>query len=117
MERHKIETFTGFAVKARKILMGAMAVESGLRKAKVLLLCKTAQKNSLRLAESFARKQDIPIVKFTQKPLSEVVGKENCKLCAITDSALAQAILSYTDKDYPLIQIQRQSEERDEIIH
>ena len=120
MERHKVESYVGFAVKARKILLGATAVESGLKRVKLILICGTAQKNTIKKANSLSVKTQAPMVFCRGKQLAEITGKPNVKIAAVTDKSLSKAIVEHCDEKYFYVQPQKRPEypeEDDEFVY
>ena len=96
MEKTKAFTFIGFAIKARKVKMGVNAVKT-LKRAELLIVCSTATENTLKESVSLSKRLLAKLLVLNDVKLEEVVFKENCKLIAITDKALANAILSSND--------------------
>ncbi len=66
-----------------------------------MILDKNAAKNSLRFALKYKRKFDCPLILCNEK-LEDVVCKKECKLAAIRDRNLADAILNGGDTNYEL---------------
>lgn len=92
MERNsKIFTYLGFAIRARKVALGNTAVSVCKKRIYLLILCKSAAKNTRHEAENLAQKRNLPLVLL--EDLQSYVGKENCKICAVLDAHLAQAVL------------------------
>ena len=89
--RSKGETFLGFAVKAGKFRTGANTV-SVLKKAYLVIVCKTATENCVKQARKDAKKHNCPLVKTAEKTLEELVYKP-VKTGAVTDAGLAKAII------------------------
>lgn len=95
----KTATYLGFAIKAGKIKTGANAVAT-LKRASLVIVCKTASENTVDVAKSLARKLSCPILKTQSFILSDYLHKENAKVTAVTDNSLAKAIISQTEKDF-----------------
>ncbi len=89
--KSKAETFLGFAIKARKVKMGLNAIAT-LKKAELIITCKSISDNSFKEALKLKNKFHCPILKTLDKELSELVFKDNVKIIAITDIALSKAI-------------------------
>jgi hypothetical protein len=89
--KSKVETFIGFAVRANKYRTGMNSVET-LKRANLVLVCSTASENTKKQALKASKKLHAKIY-ITIKPLAELVHKENAKVMAVTDSALAKAIV------------------------
>ncbi len=116
MERHKVESYIGFAVKARKILLGNTAAEAGLKKIKLILICGTSQKNSIKKANSISVKTQAPMVFCRNKTLSEITGS-NVKIAAITDKSLAKAIIENCDDLYYYVPAPKPQKLYDEYVY
>ena len=91
MEKSKAFTFIGFAIKARKVKMGVNAVAT-LKRAEILIVCHTASENTVKDAVSLAKRLGAKLYTLNEVNLSDVTFKDNCKLIAITDKALSEAI-------------------------
>lgn len=88
----KTETFIGFAVRAGKFRVGTNAVQT-LKKAFLVIVCKTASQNTKKQALKIANKFRCPIMETVSKTLTQFVYKDNAKVMAITDFGLSKAIL------------------------
>ena len=93
MEKNKIITYVGFALRARKIKCGVNAVKTIKGKAYALIVCKSASKNTFEEAIDLAKKLSATLVISNEFLLEDVVCKPNCKLVAVTDESLGKAIL------------------------
>ncbi len=101
MAQSKVRSYIGFCIKARKITLGANAIGTLSSGVYLLILDKNAAKNSLRFALKYKRKFDCPLILCNEK-LEDVVCKKECKLAAIRDRNLADAILNGGDTNYEL---------------
>lgn len=99
MERSKIETYVGFALRAGKCRCGTNAVAT-LKRAYVLLLCASASENTAKEAAKLAKKLNCRAVLCKGMPLERLTHRENCKVAAITDRSLAGAILENLDEQF-----------------
>ncbi len=97
-ERSKAETFIGFALRARKCKIGLNAACT-LKKAELVIVCGTASENTKNDATKLAKKLRCEVLETTGKTLEELTHKENVKVMAITDKALAKAISEHREKD------------------
>ena len=93
MAQSKVQSYIGFCKRARKIVLGSSAVGTLKGGVYLLLLDKDAAKNSLRYALKYKRKFNCPLIVYKDN-FEELVGKQNCRLAAIQDKNLADAILS-----------------------
>lgn len=100
MIKSKIESYIGFAIRARKIRLGSGAI-STLRAADLLIMDGTAAKNSQRLALKFKNRFSCPLV-VCESGFAELIGKPDCKIAAICDKNLSDAILDNLDGNFRL---------------
>lgn len=101
MQRSKVLTYVGFAIRSGNLRTGVNAI-STLRRADLLVVCKTASSNTVKDAESLAKKFNCPLV-LSGTSVEEITGKENCKLMAVTDESLAGAIMNNLDDNFTVI--------------
>lgn len=95
----KAETFIGFAMRTGKFRIGANACAT-LKKACLVLVCRSASENTKKDAEKLAKKFACPILETVSKRLEEYTHRENSKVMAIADKNLAQAIMDNSEKDF-----------------
>ena len=94
----KAETFIGFSVRARKIRFGFNTLAT-LKKAYVILVCKTAAKNTVKAAFKYAKKYGCKVFRTNNKTLSDLSHKDGVKIAAITDYSLAKAVMDNAAED------------------
>ncbi len=99
MEKSKAETFIGFSIRANKCKIGFNAV-STLKKAYVMVVCKTASENTVNDSKKLAKKLHARLYKTVKKNLEDITFRDNAKVLAITDKALSKAFIDNTDKEY-----------------
>ena len=63
----------------------------------MLILCRSAAKNTRHEAENLAKRRRLPLIVL--EDLQSYVGKENCKICAVLDANLAKAVLEQIPKN------------------
>lgn len=101
MAKSRVETFIGFAIKARKIALGSGAI-STLRGGVYLLIANgTAAKNTQKLSIKFKERFSCPLL-ICKSGFEEAVNKAGCKIAAVRDRELAKAILDSQDDNYEL---------------
>jgi len=93
----KIETYIGFAIKSGKLKKGMNVIEN-TRGIELLILCASASDNTKKQTKNLSVKLKKPLI-ISNKLLSEILGKENCKTAAVTDKNLAKAILENVGTD------------------
>lgn len=105
----KAETFVGFCVKARKIRFGANTL-STLKRAYLILVCKTASDNTLTAAAKYAARYRCAALRASGRTLGEIAHKEGVKIAAITDKALAEAVQKFAAPDFELLSTPQKNE-------
>lgn len=100
MEKSKPLTFIGFAIRARKVRAGVNAIATLKGKVKVLIICQTASKNTFKDAIELSKKLSAPLVVSKTYKVEDIIKKENCKLLAIQDESLGNAILQHLDNHF-----------------
>jgi hypothetical protein len=96
-----IETFIGFCVKARKISLGAGAIDTLKGGVYLILVCSSASENTFKLALKYKNRFSCPLI-ICKRLLEDAVNKPNCKIAAVKDQSLAQAIINSVNEDYQL---------------
>ncbi len=97
--KSKALTFIGFAMRTGKFRIGANAAAT-LKRADLVIVCKTASDNTKKEADKLARKFHCPIIETKEITLEDVTHRENAKVMAIADKSLSRAILSNLDDDF-----------------
>ena len=93
------ETYIGFAVRARKFKVGVNAVKT-LKKAELLILCRSASLNTKKESAKLAKKLKAPLIITVKKDLEEITYIGNGKLMAVLDKELSKAILSAKNGEF-----------------
>ena len=89
---NKINTYVGFAIKARKVLVGQSQIKQNKTKQiYCILVCSSASENLVDLAKNVATKQNCSVIKVEN--LEEITHKSGLKIIAITDESLGNAII------------------------
>ncbi len=101
MQKSKVLTYIGFAKRSGNLRTGVNAI-STLRSVNLLIICATASQNTQKDADKIAARFNCPLIR-TNIPAEEISGKDNCKLMAVTDFNLADAILNNLDDNFTLI--------------
>lgn len=95
----KAETYIGFAIRAGKYRTGTNTIKT-LKRAYVVIVCKTASDNTKKDAFKAAKKLCAPVLVTKTKTLEEMIHRENAKVMAVTDAKLAEAILRESENDF-----------------
>ena len=96
---NKIKTYLGFAKKSGALKCGTDAV-SALKTARLLIVCRSASENARKTAETLKRKFGCKVLETVTDTVEELIGKENCKLIAVTNADLASAIIENSARDF-----------------
>lgn len=99
MTRSKIATYLGFARRAGKLTLGVQAAATLKKGVFVLVADESAAKNSRKEMDKLQKRFSCPLI-FV-KGLDEMTGKANCKLAAVKDGHLAEAIVAVSAAEQP----------------
>lgn len=99
MDKTKAETFIGFAMRTGNFRIGANAAAT-LKRASLMIVCRTASENTKKDAEKLAKKFKCPLIEPVTKTLDDLTHRENAKVMAISDKKLSEAILNNLEKDF-----------------
>lgn len=99
--KSKVETFIGFAIKKRALVTGSDGV-SRLKRASLVLLCKSGSPNAKKDALNAGVRLNCPVVEC-EILLEDLTGKQNCKIAALTDKQLAAAIINNLNQNFSVI--------------
>ena len=80
--------------------MGTNSI-STIKKAFLIIVCNSASDGTKKIAESYARKFNCPLM-LSNPLLEDVVLKTNCKMVAITDKNLAKAIIENQNENFSI---------------
>lgn len=97
----KIEAYLGFALKARKIKLGAGSVDVTKGGVYLVIVCSSASANAFKLAQKFSRRFSCPLM-ICKIGLENAVNKKGCKIAAVCDVSLAKAIIGCACEEYEL---------------
>lgn len=96
-------SYIGFAIKAKKLRTGINAVGTLNKDVYLIILCSTGEKNARKEAEKLAAKHNTPLIESFRFTIEEMTGKENCKVAAVLDEHLAQAIIDNLGDDFKVL--------------
>lgn len=89
----KIESYLGFAQKAKKIIYGTTLL-SKARSIQLIILCESAGKNAQKDGETYATRHNCPLLKTKGMLLESVAGKSGTKICGVTDKNMVEGIMA-----------------------
>ena len=91
MDGNKIEAYLGFALRAGKLVLGLNSIQTIKKGVYCLLLDEGAAKNSHKEARKLKERFACPLIII--KDLGALIKREGCKVAALKDSSLAEAVL------------------------
>ncbi len=94
MRENKIAAYLGFALRARKVVLGVGAAQTA-HGICLLVVDRTASENSRKEIEKIRKRENCPLVEVDD--LEGMTGKAYCKLAAVREENLARAILRETE--------------------
>ena len=100
-KRAKAESYIGFCLRARKIVLGTGATDCLKKGAYLIMVCSTASSNCLKLAQKYARRHSCPLM-VCKSGLENAVNRPGCKIAAVTDKNLAEAIMANACEEYEI---------------
>jgi len=95
----KVNSYIGFAKKSGNLKCGINAIAT-LKKAELLIICNTATANSFSETDKLISKFKCRAFISVTDKVENLSGKENCKLIAVTDKKLAEAIINNSGSDF-----------------
>ena len=99
MQNNKIFTYVGFAKRAGKLKAGTNAIKTLRNGVYLIIVCKTASENASKEAVKLSQRFYCPLLITKTFTVEELIGKENCKMLAVSEPELAKAILSNVGED------------------
>jgi ribosomal protein L7Ae-like RNA K-turn-binding protein len=100
VSEEKIKSYLGFAAKSGKCAMGESASEKAIRNglAKIVIMHEEAQKNMSKKITQLCEHAGVTCYRISGPPIFESVGKDGCKVVAVLDKQLANAIIGSMPK-------------------
>ncbi len=96
MPNSKVESYLGFCKRAGKLTLGVNAVATLKKEVYLLVMDSATAVNSRKEIAKLHKKFACPLV--MAEGLETLVGKANCKLAAVRERSLAEAILREAGK-------------------
>lgn len=101
MPTDKVISMVGFAMRAGKVVFGSDGIERYHKKKHLIIICKSASQNT---RDKVTRtNSSVPTLISHAVAVEELTHKPNCKVIAITDKQMAQAILTNKNGTYQLV--------------
>lgn len=97
MQRSKVRSYLGFALRAGKLTLGVNAAETLKKGVRLLIADSSVAKNSFKVICKLKDRFACPLL--FAKDLGELAEKPGCKLAAVRDESLAKAILAQAEEE------------------
>ena len=94
----------GFAIRSGKAKLGVGAIEFTKGRIPLMLLCDSAGENTKKEARSLSKRRGSKLLLVRNCTVEQLTNKPNCKLAAVLDENLANAILSVNDDDFVILE-------------
>ena len=94
---NKIISYIGFAIKAKKVIIGQSHLKRATDKIHLILVCSTASENLKNLAKNIATRQQCEMI-VTESLLETLTNIKDIKIIGITDESLSKAIITNKEK-------------------
>ena len=101
MAKDKVNTYIGFCIKARKIVLGSGSRGGQRGGVYLIIVCSSAAKNTFKLALKFKNRFSCPLM-ICRCGLENAVNREGCKIAAVKDKSLANAIIANACEEYEI---------------
>lgn len=97
MKESKLATYIGFAIKSGKVIFGYDNLFKSKKNPFVVIFCKTLSEKMKNKLDLFANSRKIKLFTLENFILSDIIKRDNCKVLAICDENLANAISAEID--------------------
>ena len=94
---NKIISYIGFAIKAKKIIIGQSHLKRTDKKLYLILVCSSASENLINLAKNLATRNECDFI-ITKPKLQDLTNIQDDKIIGITDESLSKAIIDNKEK-------------------
>ena len=89
---NKIIRYIGFAIKAKKVIVGQSHLKRTDKRLFLILVCSSASENLINLAKNLALKNGCDFI-ITKQKLDTLTNINDVKIIGITDENLSKAII------------------------
>ena len=101
MVASKIGNYLGISRKGNYLIIGSDNIKSYNKKMYLIILSKDASENAIKIARKKSNEYNIKSILF-DKDLSNYLGVENCKIVALKNKGLSDAILK-CENEYKIL--------------
>jgi len=96
-ENDKVKSLLGFAIKAGKVIFGIDNINASNRRKHLIVVCHSlSEKPMKQLVRNHSTSY---VLKVKYALLEDVIFKANCKVIALTDKQMAEAIINSYNRD------------------
>ena len=99
----KLFSYFGFAIKSGNLRTGFNTVGTLKKEVYLIAICPSCSDNARKEAKKYAAKYGCPLIESVSLKLGDYVGKENCKIVAVTERQLAEAIFGNIGLDFTVL--------------
>ena len=84
----------GFSIKSGKVVFGLDKLQEYFKPVKLVIVCSTVAENTYKKLKALCEYNKWKMVQLNEGiVLGSVIGRDNCKVLAMTDKNLSQAVL------------------------
>lgn len=94
MEINKVKSYISFSIRSGKIIFGVDKLLECKKLPLYVIICSTQNDKVTNKIIRFCRDNDIKYCKLQDLILSDIIGRDNCKVIGLTDPSLAGAVMN-----------------------
>ena len=98
MDVKKISSYLMFSIRSGKIIFGVDKLFVSKKMPCLVLICSTQNEKVSNKVLKFCNINKIKVIKLKDLILSELIGRDNCKVVGLLDYNLANAIINEVEK-------------------
>ena len=88
----------GFSIKSGKVVFGLDKLQEYFKPVKLVIVCSTVAENTYKKLKTLCEYNKWKMVQLNDGIiLGSVIGRDNCKVLAMTDKNLSKAVLDLTN--------------------
>ncbi|MBO7218566.1 MAG: ribosomal L7Ae/L30e/S12e/Gadd45 family protein [Clostridia bacterium] len=88
----------GFSIKSGKVVFGLDKLQEYFKPVKLVIVCSTVAENTYKKLKALCEYNKWKMVQLNEGIiLGSVIGRDNCKVLAMTDKNLSKAVLDLTN--------------------
>lgn len=94
MNQNKLASYLGFSIKSGEVVFGFDNLLETRKKIKLVIYCHTVNPKIEDKLFRLCEYKNWALVKIEKETLSELIGRENCKVMGLINKDLSKAVLS-----------------------